>query len=366
MDIIITSPSLDPSINVSGISSVTQFIIDNNKGHSYLHFELGKHDKDSGSILCRIIANLKKLIKWIKLLYKNKRAIIHYNFPLSSFSILRDPLFIMIARIMHMGIIIHIHGGAILCSEQIPPLFYYILRKTFSDDIPLIVQSEYEKEILEHTYKCHTVYILPNCVNLSDANKYYKKKINLNSKLVMGYIGRIAETKGMDYLLAACISLKEKKIPYILKLAGQEEIENQYIPLFREHLGSDFIYEGVVSGDKKDIYYKSLDIFILPSFFEGLPMSLLESMSYGIVPITTKVGSIETVIKDGINGLYIEVKDSVSIEDKFLVLNANRDFLYAMSQVAHKTIIDHFNPNQYIAELNVIYEKLKKSYIRKI
>ena len=144
------------------------------------------------------------------------------------------------------------------------------------------------------------------------------------------------------------------------------EIENQYIPLFREHLGSDFIYEGVVSGDKKDIYYKSLDIFILPSFFEGLPMSLLESMSYGIVPITTKVGSIETVIKDGINGLYIEVKDSVSIEDKFLVLNANRDFLYAMSQAAHKTIIDHFNPNQYIAELNVIYEKLKKSYIRKI
>ena len=355
MDIIITSPSLDPSINISGISSVTQFIIDNNKCHTYLHFELGKHDKDSGSILCRIIANFKKLIKWIKLLYKNKHAIIHYNFPLSSFSIMRDPLFIMIARIMHMRVIIHIHGGAILCSEQVPPLFYYILRKTFSGDIPLIVQSEYEKNTLVHTYKCHTVYILPNCVNVSDANKHYKKKINLNAKLVIGYIGRIAEAKGMDYLLAACISLKERHIPYLLKLAGQEEIENQYIPLFREQLGSNFIYEGVVSGDRKDKYYKSLDVFVLPSFFEGLPMSLLESMSYGIVPITTKVGSIEKVVKEGINGLYVEVKDSVSIENKFLALNADRELLCTMSQAAHKTIIDHFNPSQYIKKLNIIY-----------
>ena len=48
MDIIITSPSLNPKENVSGISSVTQFIISNNRKQNYLHFELGKKDLDKG------------------------------------------------------------------------------------------------------------------------------------------------------------------------------------------------------------------------------------------------------------------------------------------------------------------------------
>lgn len=48
MNIIITSPSLNPKVNVSGISSVTQFIISNNRKQNYLHFELGKKDKEKG------------------------------------------------------------------------------------------------------------------------------------------------------------------------------------------------------------------------------------------------------------------------------------------------------------------------------
>lgn len=48
MNIIITSPSLNPNENVSGISSVAQFIISNNGGQRYLHFEIGKKDKEMG------------------------------------------------------------------------------------------------------------------------------------------------------------------------------------------------------------------------------------------------------------------------------------------------------------------------------
>lgn len=50
MNIIINSPSLNPKVNVSGISSVTQFIISNNRKQNYLHFELGKKDKEKGGM----------------------------------------------------------------------------------------------------------------------------------------------------------------------------------------------------------------------------------------------------------------------------------------------------------------------------
>ena len=54
MKAIINSPSLDPKVNVSGISSITQFIISNNKEVDYIHFEVGKRDAESGGTLNRL------------------------------------------------------------------------------------------------------------------------------------------------------------------------------------------------------------------------------------------------------------------------------------------------------------------------
>ena len=91
--IIIVSPSLDPKQNVSGISSVTQFIISNNPDYHYIHFELGRKDNESG---VKVI--MKSLVLWNRILNRYPEALVHYNFPLSKMSILRDPLFMIIAR----------------------------------------------------------------------------------------------------------------------------------------------------------------------------------------------------------------------------------------------------------------------------
>ena len=67
MDIIIVSPSLDTTQNVSGISSVTQFIIDKNPSQNYIHFEQGKKDNEQGG-LKRIIPLIAKFKEWTRLL----------------------------------------------------------------------------------------------------------------------------------------------------------------------------------------------------------------------------------------------------------------------------------------------------------
>jgi hypothetical protein len=82
MKIIIISPSLDINVNVSGISSVTKFIIDNNPRHDYYHFELGKKDNEKRSIL-RFLRILKTYLNWIWLLIFLKNAFIHFNMPLT-------------------------------------------------------------------------------------------------------------------------------------------------------------------------------------------------------------------------------------------------------------------------------------------
>ena len=121
-----------------------------------------------------------------------------------------------------------------------------------------------------------------------------------------------------------------------------------------------------MSGKTKCDFLRCLDVFILPSYFEGLPMSLLECMSYGAVPIVTPVGSIPEVVKNGENGLFIKIKDSDSIVKIIKELNNNRPLAKKLGENARNTIFKNFSPQVYIKKLNEIYASLDNTSIRSL
>lgn len=356
MDIIIVSPSLDTTQNVSGISSVTQFIIDNNCGQNYIHFEQGKKDNEPGGIK-RIVPLIAKLREWRRLLKKHPYAVIHYNFPLSKASIIRDVPFIKYAQLKKRKIVIHLHGGVYLTSEKTPSYLNAMLKTVFGKTTPIVVLSQLEKDAIVSRYEVVDVSVLPNCVDVKE--QLHVKENNTQEKpITFGYIGRITKEKGMAFLLEACKSLKKDGVEFKLVLAGKEDCPNEFIPYFEDSLKESFEYVGVVFGNKKEEFMNKLDLFVLPSFFEGLPMSLLECMAHGVVPITTNVGSISDVVIDNKNGVFIKVKDSETIYNAICKLNADREKLCKMSEVAHKTILSKFSPLEYVKQLNGIYSKL--------
>lgn len=352
---IITSPSLDPTQNVSGISTVTQFIIDNNTMVDYVHFELGRKDKEKGGWR-RIPAILGRLRDWRKMLKRHPNAIIHYNFPLSTPSILRDSLFMFVARRLRRKMLIHVHGGVFLTSSFTPWILERIMLWVFADKNPVIVLSESERNALQGRFRCNNIHVLPNCIDLSVASKF--KREFADAILEVGYLGRIAASKGMTELLEACKELKQQHIPFRLHIAGKEEIEGQYLPAFKEALGDNFVYEGIVSGDQKTAFLQQIDTFILPSYFEGLPMSLLEAMSFASVPITTMVGSIASIVEDGQNGIAITTHTVPAIVDAVKHLLADNVKRRALSTMAKQTIFSRFSPEEYTAKLNSIYNQL--------
>lgn len=353
MQAIITSPSLDPTQNVSGVSSVTQFIIDNNGAVEYVHFELGRKDKEKGGWR-RIPAILGKLKEWRKVLNKFPETIIHYNFPLSAPSILRDPLFMLAARRRKRKMVIHVHGGVFLTSPSTPWLLERILRWVFRGNEPIIVLGDGEKDVLQRRFLCKNIHVLPNSVDLAEASKFTRQMPG--ATLELGYLGRIAASKGMAELLEACKELKHQGVPFRLHLAGKEEKEGQYLPVFRKMLDDNFIYEGVVSGESKTDFLKKIDTFVLPSYFEGLPISLLEAMSFGSVPITTMVGSIPSIAEDGQNAVAIPPHSSQAIVEAVKCLLTNATKRKALSEKAQETVFRRFSPTKYITMLNNIYQ----------
>lgn len=355
MKVIINSPSLDPKVNVSGISSVTQFIISNNKEVNYIHFEVGRKDAESQGTLSRITRITRNKKEWKELLLQHKDATVHYNIPLMRAAIVRDYMMLKVAHAMNMPIILHIHGGNYIKDRNRPWYIKKLLKYIFSWGKHVIVLGEEEKSILKEDFRLNNVVSLPNCIDLNEAKKF-KRKISNIEKLDLLYIGRIEPNKGIDYILEACNRLKEQSINFCLHFAGKEENEGEYIPKFKELLGDKFIYHGIVSGNAKTELLKNCNVFLLPSFFEGLPMSLLETMSFGQVPIITAVGSIPTVVTDKENGIFIGIKNSDDIVNAINKLYKESTMFEELSIKAQQTILDKFDDTKYINTLNKLYK----------
>ena len=354
MKVIINSPSLDHKVNVSGISSVTQFIISNNKEVDYIHFEVGRKDAESQGTLSRVTRILRNKKEWKELLIQHKDAIVHYNFPLMKAAIVRDYMLIKVAHNLGMPIVLHIHGGNYIKERNRPWYIKRLLNKIFSWGKSVIVLGEEEKAILEEDFNLKNVISLPNCINLTEATKF-NRNIARKEILDILYLGRIEPNKGIDYILDACKILKKEGVKFHLHFAGKEEIEGQYIAKFKEAFGDNFTYHGIVSGTDKTELLKKCDIFLLPSFYEGLPMSLLETMSFGQVPVVTPVGSIPTIVTDKINGIFIGVKKSNDIVNAITKLANNKTLMQDLSSKAQNEIFEKFDDNVYINILNSLY-----------
>jgi glycosyltransferase involved in cell wall biosynthesis len=355
MNIIITSPSLDTNINVSGVSSVTKFIIENNPVHNYIHFILGKRDIDRRGLFSSFRI-LKAWITWCFIMIFRRDLLVHFNFSLDKRSIIRDAPLILFARVLHKRVILHLHGGEFLDKESIPIWLKKLLILIFSGKEPKIVLSQIEKEIIQIKYNAKNIVVLSNCIDLRNSQEF-NRIYNGEPPIKLLFIGRIVLSKGIEYILQALKILKDKEIQFKFIMAGNGPEKNDYVQKFSAILGSDFEFKGVVSGETKTELYKQCNVFLLPSLYgEGLPISLLECMSFEIVPIVTDDGSMKSIIKNGLNGFIVEKGSSDKIAEAIGNVIINKDLMKEIGKNARQYIFENCNPRDYINKLNKIYD----------
>ncbi len=352
MNIIITAPSLDSNHNVSGISSMVNFIIEKNPQQNYIHFQIGKRDND-GRGFSRVSNIISSYFKWFFLLLKTRDKLVHFNLPLDAKSVIRDCPLVILTRLMGVKMIIHVHGGVYILNNNIPSWAKFLIKHSLNGNNPKIVLGQIEKEFLTATFHCKNVHVLPNSLNLDDASLFERES---EEHLKFLYLGRLSKEKGLEYIYQAFKTLIEKHnyTPEFF-MAGKGEDQEEYVSKFSDLLGNSFHFKGVVFGSAKTELLKSCNIFLLPSFFEGLPISLLEAMSFGQIPIVTNVGSIKYVVENKKNGLFAGVKNSADIVNGILEIKSNPQWLETFSKAAKETVFLDFNPKEYIAKLNLIY-----------
>jgi len=100
------------------------------------------------------------------------------------------------------------------------------------------------------------------------------------------------------------------------------------------------------------------DAFILPSYWEGCPTSLLEAMAFGIPCVAANVGGIPEIIKNGENGLLVPPKDASALAQALQSLLMSKEQYLKISQSARKTFQTRFHVTRMVEEYQNLYLEL--------
>lgn len=355
MNILITAPSLNTSKNVSGIATVVNTIIDNNKRHTYFHYLLGRPDKPMNKLVW-LFALLKQLINFPFFVHKHNIDLVHQNLPFNEKGLMRESIINFWCYLLKVPVILHLHGGEFLMRKEIPGLYKYLSSQIFKHSSKVIVLSDVEKEALQQNHLIVNSFVLLNSV---DTQKFKTENRTYDLKLpVFLFMGRIHESKGVNEIVEALKELKNKRA-FKFVLCGTGPLLAYLTNKCAEFLGENFEYRGIVSGDSKQEALDSANFFLLPSRYgEGLPMALLEAMSSGLVPIVTNDASMKFVIQNEQNGIFVNKADSKDLFDKMIQVMDDLELQKSLSISARNTIVERYDVKPYVEQLNKLYDSV--------
>ena len=205
-------------------------------------------------------------------------------------------------------VIIHGHEGRNGFLAKI--LFNILFRKLKSKCIFVCCSKE-----CSSYYKSKYGLISKTIQNGIDTTGKKNSNYPLKAKFTIGMISILNQHKGLSFFLDAVVLLCKKYTNIKFYLVGNNADNFDFDAFIQENgLENSLEYFGEIN-DAANTILPNIDLLVLPSRMEGLPMSLIEAQSYGIPILATEVGGIPEILIDGYNGFFIK-RDGADIADK--------------------------------------------------
>lgn len=223
----------------------------------------------------------------------------------------------------------------------------------YADEI--IVLSKNVQQYFENEYKRKTVFI-PNGVNKPEIKepKIIKEKYNLDKDSYILFLGRMVPEKGIHYLVEAFNNIKTTRK---LVIAGGASDTDDYYADLKEKAkdNKNIIFTGFVQGIELEELYSNAYIYCLPSDLEGMPLSLLEAMSYGNCCLTSDIMECTEVIED--KGVTFKKSDLESLKLKLQKLCENKEIVEKYKKESQDFILRKYNWDDVVRETLELYMK---------
>lgn len=252
-------------------------------------------------------------------------------------------------------IIYHIHGGEFHIFHQKASLQLKHKITSFINNADCIICLSLQwKNYFLANFSPKKIEIIPNIV----AAPQLTRKMDTSTKYNFLFLGKICEQKGVWLLLDAIEALKEElQDKFIFTIGGNGEVGKLHSLIVNKNLNNLVQYVGWVSSSTKSKYLSAADAFILPSYNEGLPISILEAMTYGLPIIATNVGGIPEIIKHNVNGLLIAPRNTTELVNALQYVINNQASFKTLGAQNTKLVANHL-PLNVKNNLLTLYQKL--------
>lgn len=347
---------IGPSLSVKGgVSSLEKLMIANTPIGFEYNFLATTRDNNK---LFKILEGIKSWIRFAMLTKFRKPHLVHIHFA-SRGSLFRKIPLSIIAKKCGIPVILHAHGAEfkIFHDEECSSFKKRKIRNFLNRGSALIVLSNSWKKYYSSICDLadDKIYVMNTPVDTSNIEVSDIEKNDEN--IIMNSNGRIGIRKGSFDLLKSLKLLSpeiKSKASFIATGDGEVSKWNKYVI---ENGLSDFAKTtGWISNEEFIELRKKSSIFILPSYDEGLPMAMIESMAFGQVPIVSPVGGIPEIIRDMENGILVKPGDISGLADAITLIISNDNLRREISIKARETALS-LDIKNYMIQINEIYNK---------
>ena len=242
-------------------------------------------------------------------------------------------------------------GSDVMVYPEEMPVLWKQLKKTLQKvDLPVGV-SESICSKLSETGSCKRT---PLCVYLgrddslfspaADKNTHRKTLKYEEDDIIAIYVGKVADSKGIDELVAASEEMLIKHTNFKLVCLGNGPAISKLIEL-QKRIGrkDSVILPGHVEPEKVPVFLQASDFLVFPSHSEGMPQAVLEAMNCGLAVVATRVGGIPEAVIDGETGILIDVKNVEQLKKAMSKMVADKEFRVSAGRKGYELVNTKFD-----------------------
>ena len=298
------------------------------------------------------------LLRFLLALLLFRPHVVHVHMSIRG-SLYRKSVVIFLSRLFRIPVLAHMHGSDFQqFHAALGPVGRRYCRAVLNRCAKVIALSESWREYYSKIIPPERVITLYNAVPVParDAMSFRNRRTVVHGLC----LGRLGERKGTFDLLEAVRLLRLRGVPAVFTLAGDGEVDRAR--KLADELGiSDCVrIPGWVDGDAKEALLAEADFFVLPSYFEGLPMAILEAMSRGIPVVSTPVGGIPEVVRHGENGFLVEPGDVLGLTEMMDRICVDPELRRSMGERGRADVESKFSLPIFAGRLADIYESVRK------
>ena len=252
-----------------------------------------------------------------------------------------------ICRLFGIPSLIFPRGGEVIYHAERSMLTFMIIKMSFSGPNIFLCQGERWREfaINKLMYDDDHVALIPNWTATEEhlsigRNRSFNNELPIN----LLFLAWLEEFKGIFELLRVIKNLTDKGYEIKLTIAGggnAEEKANYFVK--QNNLDKIIKFAGWVEGEELNTLLAKSDIFVLPSYNEGMPNAMIEAMAASLAVIVTSVGVIPDYIEDRKHAMLIPPRDEKSLEEALKLVVSDNDLRHELAKNGHNLVKENFS-----------------------